>query len=108
MGVEPVPGGQRDRDRNPAQQHAVERRGQDLEPVIAEGAPKVGRARSQPAGHEREQQTGGVGEDVSRVGLKGEAAREDAAHALADRDGQREPESHEQRPGLGPAGRVGG
>ncbi len=78
-------------EENPAdddqQAQAVDERGQDLETLVAEGAPRVRRAFADVERDRRERQGHRVGEHVARVCQQGERSGEDTADDLDDHEG---------------------
>src|SRR5699024_6666582 len=89
------------------QHESVDGGGEDLGPLVAEGAP-VGRGSGgDPDRDEGESDPEGVGDGMSGVGEQGQASAVGSADGLHDRDGEHHPQDDRQAAAVGgPGGHV--
>ncbi len=108
--VEPLVGRVEDIEGHAEQEEGVERRGEDLEAVVAVGQAIVGRAPGDVDRGQGDGQGHGVGEHVRGIGDQRQAAGEDAADDLGDEEasGQQQRPFQAGRVGLGEAVLVSG
>lgn len=79
-------------DRHQEQHDRVERRRQNLESVVAEGAFRIGWALSDPDGDKRDGEGCHIGEHVRGIGKEREAARQPGGDQLDDQERRAEGE----------------